>query len=223
MTSKPIQFSENITVFDLTDSEVGFPMDRKTFYEEQVKAFKETGEPTKACEIVDVMLFTKEKELILQKRSHTKRHNPYLIDKTVGGHVVYGDNPFYTVMIETVQELRVPSIVLRSQEDFRRTYKTMESYLENIAILKYVDHNIYPLTKVIDGEEITIANKVHMFMGVYTGATKPVDREASGILYYSLDMLKQEMKATPANFTHDLHFFLETYADTIDQFIKAIG
>lgn len=212
--------SEKITTYQLREPEIPISMDRDEFYREQTEAFRTTGKPTRACEIADVILFNSRKEMIVQKRAPNKNHNPYLIDKAIGGHVTFGDNPFFTVMVETVQELRVPSIVLRTNDDFRKTYELLKNYLDSIAILKHVDQKILFLDKIIKGEKITIANKVHLFLGIYGGAMKPVDHEASGVLYYDLDFLKKEMAAVPDNFTHDLHYFLEHYEKEINEFLK---
>ena len=120
--------SELVTTYLLKQSENATPMKREDFYTEQIQAYKTTGSPSRAVEIVQVILFTQEKEIILQKRSSTKRHNPRLIDKTVGGHVTYGDKPNYTVMVETLQELKVPSFVLYTDEDFQKTYTLLKNY-----------------------------------------------------------------------------------------------
>ena len=214
--------SEIVSTYHLDNPWDAHPMDREHFYNEQIDEFKKTGQPTRAVGIFDVLLFTERKEIILQKRSHNKRHNPYLIDKTVGGHIQYGDSPFYTAMVETVQELRVPSVVLREGENFEHTYKLLAHNLESTAILKLIKQGIYFLDKIIDNEKIKIANNVYLFLGIYSGASKPVDREASGILYYELDTLKDEMKRSPDLFTPDLHFFLEKFEKEIKNFLRVL-
>ncbi len=115
-------------------------MARDAFYQAQVDSFKRGEKPTQAIGIFDVLLFTENKEIILQKRSPKKSHNPYLIDKTVGGHIQYGDSVFYTAMIESVQELKIPSVTLRDGEDFMRTLTTLRNYLENVAVLELIDN-----------------------------------------------------------------------------------
>jgi len=67
--------SEIITTYLLKNPDQKMPMDRDDFYDEQIKVFKETGKPTRAVEIMDTMLFTPDKEIILQKRSHTKKQS----------------------------------------------------------------------------------------------------------------------------------------------------
>lgn len=212
--------SENVTTFEVRDPDIVIPMDRDKFYNDQIKTIKKTGKATMGVETMAVFLFNKEHEIILQKRSHLKRHNPFLIDKAIGGHIKYGESPFYTTMVETVQELRVPSIILRTGEDFNKTLNLLSSYLDNIAIVEELDKGVFELERIIDGETYVIPHRVYLYIGVYGGATKPVDKEASGVLYYSLDILKKEMEAQPKNFTSDLHLYLEKYKKEIQDFLK---
>jgi hypothetical protein len=52
--------SELVNVISLDNPYISFPMDRKTFYSEQVEEFQKNGKPTKAVEIVSIFLFNKE-------------------------------------------------------------------------------------------------------------------------------------------------------------------
>ncbi len=211
---------ETICAYSLDDRFRAHPMERDHFYDEQIAEFKKSGKPTRAVGIFDVLLFTEKGEVILQKRSHNKRHNPYLIDKTVGGHIQYGDTVFYTAMIECVQELKIPAVVLREDEDFKRTLEVLSHSLESAAVLEMVDNNIYNIDNFFDGERVTIAKNIWLFLGVYGGSIKPVDREASGVLYYEFDVLKDEMKRMPELFTPDLHFIIENYENQIKKILS---
>lgn len=213
---------ETIKTRLLSDPETVIPMDRKEFYEEQVKTFNKTGKPTRAADIVDILLFNEAGELFVQKRSKHKSHNPRLIDKSLGGHVQSGDSIEFTVMVETVQELQVPSIVLRSDNDFTKAYKLLKNYLDATAIIKHLDTKIFSLKKLINGDNITIANNVHLFIGLYGGGTKTVDREATGVLQYTISDLEEEITQTQEIFTHDLQVFLKEYKSEIEKFTKAL-
>ena len=202
---------ELVNVYNLEDPRIAQPMLREDFYNEQIEHFRKNKKPSKAVEVVHILLFNKDKQIILQKRSRTKAHNPGLIDKAVGGHINFGNSPFYTLMVETVQELRVPSIVLYNNEDFSKTYQLLNSYLDNIAIVRYLDTQMSESERVINKELIKIANKSHLFLGVYGGATQPIDQEASGVLYYSLPELRAEIAERPDNFTGDIKYLLLKY------------
>jgi isopentenyldiphosphate isomerase len=169
---------------------------------------------------VGIFIFNEHGELYVQKRSSTKRHNPNLQDKSIGGHILYGDTPDYTVMVETVQELQVPSIVLRTDKDFVKTHRLLKSYLDTVAIIKHVDTKIWELIKIFDGEEIKIADRYDIYFGVYHGRVKTVDREAKGVLTYSLSELEEEIKEFPKLFTNDLVVMLGAYRRKMESFVE---
>jgi isopentenyldiphosphate isomerase len=214
---------EIVNTYLLNDPDTAIPMNREEFYAEQVQEYKRTGKPSRAVDIIDIFIFNSEKELLLQKRSYNKAHNPGLLDKSIGGHVRYGDSTDFTVMVETVQELQTPSIVLRNQTDFKKTTDLLSPYLDTIAIIKHSESKILTLNKVINNEIIPIANKVHLYFGIYDGRTRPVDRESKGVLYYTLGELKTEMEKLPTGFTHDLHVFLTEFQDDISAFLATLS
>jgi isopentenyldiphosphate isomerase len=211
---------EIITTYDLKKTDVAVPMDRDKFYAEQVKVFKKTGKTTRAIETIMVLIFNLEGELLLQKRSHRKSHNASMIDKTVAGHVTYGDTPLYTVMFESVQELKVPSIVLNTEEEFKKAFKLLRKYMESVALVKYIDTKIMLMERMIKGKKVDIAYKYNFFIGLYNGSVKPVDKEASGVLFYDLKVLAREMKSHPDNFTWDLFYLLKKYDKEIKKIMK---
>ena len=206
----------------MNDPESLIPMKRDEFYAEQIKIFKETGHATRACDIIDIFIFNSHGDLLVQKRSRDKNHNAGMFDKTIGGHVTYGDTYNHTVMVETVQELQTPSIVLNNKNDFIKTLDVLSEYTETIAIIKRNDTEIHTLPKIIKGERINILNRVHLYFGVYDGRTRPVDREAQGVLYYNFDDLIAEMSDNPTMFTDDLHFLMKTYEKEMRAFIEYI-
>lgn len=214
--------SELISVCNIGSPFKTYPEDRSLFYASQTEAFKQTGAPTKAAEIVNVFLFNKSGEFLIQKRSATKNHNPNLLDKTIGGHIQFGDQPYYTVMIESVQELQTPSIVLNTKEEFQKTYELLQGYLDTIAVVYYHDVQLLKLTKIIRDEEVVIGNKVHLFFGIYGGATKPVDREAKGVLLYSFEEVEEEIAKNPKAFTYDFIYLFNTYKKDISEFLATL-
>jgi isopentenyldiphosphate isomerase len=214
--------SDIINTYKLDNTSSLIPMDREEFYREQIEAFKKYGEPTRANETVNILIFNSHGEFTIQKRSLKKNHNPGLLDKSIGGHIQNGDTPDYTVMVETIQELQTPSIVLKNQIEFEKTYKLLRPYLETISITKHMDTVLVRRIKIINNEKIQIANKTHLYLGVYDGRMRPIDREASGILFYSLTELEKEMAKTPEIFTDDLHFLMREYKIEIEKFIEFI-
>lgn len=214
------QSEETVTVFNLDAPEVAIPMTRREFYDDQITVFRKSGTPSQAVAIVDILLFDVTGELFIQKRSDAKQHNPGLLDKSIGGHIQYGDAPNYTVMVETVQELKVPSIPLRTSEDFAKTYRLLRNYLETVAVLKHIATFTENFTKVFQSEKIMIANKKHLYFGVYNGAIRTIDREAKGVLLYPLKDLAKEMKEYPERFTDDMHYYLKHYQKQMEDFVQ---
>lgn len=176
-----------------------------------------------AVSIVQIFLINESGEIIIQKRAKHKKHNAGLLDKTVWGHIQYGDPVDYTVMVETVEELQCPSIVVKEDEDFGQRLGLLRNYIDTIAVVSHIDTKIEVLKNIYreDGE-IDIAKKNYLFMWVYGGRLKNVDKEAMWLLYYELDDLLEEMKQYPNMFTHDLEFFVHTYEDDIRSFISLV-
>jgi len=197
-------------------------MERKEFYREQIEVYKKTGKPTRANDIIDIFIFNSHQELLVQKRSYDKTHNAGLLDKSIGGHVRYGDSADYSVMVETVQELQTPSIVLKNTEDFKKTLILLKDYLTTISIIRHSRSKIYIMEKIIDGKMVKIANKIHAYFGIYDGSIRPVDREAKGILFYTLPELEIEMKKFPRTFTQDMHVLIKELHPEIEIFLKLV-
>ena len=211
--------TEIINTYLLDNPNVVVPMDRTVFYQEQIEIYKKTGKPTRAVELVDIFIFNSHGELLVQKRSFDKKHNPGLLDKSIGGHIQYGDTSDYTVMVETIQELQTPSIVLKCGHDFRKTFNLLADYLETIAIIHHEEASIHLLEKLFNNEKVIIANKVHLYYGIYDGRIRPVDREAKGVLFYSLPDLEEEIKQLPDAFTGDIKFLLKKYDSSMKKFV----
>lgn len=214
---------EKVIVCDVADPKQEFAKSRADFYKEQADIFKKTGKPTQAVTIVNVFIFDQKGEIFVQKRANTKNHNPRLLDKSIGGHIKFGDTPDYTVMVETVQELQVPSIVSRSDSDFEKTYDLLHEYLDSVAVIKKLDSKLFNLNKIIAGESIVIANNVHLYIGVYNGSIRTVDREAKGVLLYSLEDLESEIADDPKIFTDDIKLYLKEYKKELGDFAKFIS
>jgi len=209
---------EKVYTYSLNNKHNVFAQDRDEYYKKQIDDFHKTGKTTEAVEVINIFLFNTDGELLVQKRGKSKNHNPGLLDKSLGGHIKFGDTPDFTAMVETVEELMTPSVVLRDAIDFEKTRKILKNYKQNIAIIKPFVSGFFPLDKIIEGEIIPIVNKVHLYLGIYDGTTKPSDKEASGVLYYTMDDLKEEMEKSPENFTADLIYYIKEYERDLRDF-----
>lgn len=216
----PLDIMEYINTYLLNDpAKRLLPMERAAFYDEQFALGKEGGEPTRSVDIVQIILFTTDGEIVLQSRAANKKHNPSMIDKSVGGHITVGDTPDHSAMIETVQELDVPSFVVQHNDSFERYYALLQPYLSTIALLKFIDCKTHTFQKKYNGQMLPISNRYHLYFGFYNGKAKNNDREARGVLYYSLEELHREIEQSPTMFTHDLTYFLQRYSHEIQDFL----
>ncbi len=141
------------------------------------------------------------------------------MDKSIGGHITAGDNAPFTAMVETVQELQVPSIVLNNEIDYQKTHNILKDYLKTVAILKHIKTDFIEIPKIIQKESITIGNKTHIYFWLYDGRVKTVDNEAKWILFYDLEELESELEEFPNTFTNDLKHYYKQYKDDIKEFL----
>jgi isopentenyldiphosphate isomerase len=214
---------EFINTYMLNDPEKRLiPMERKAFYDEQFALSVNGQEPNRSVDVVQVLLFTLDGEVILQKRSQNKAHNPGLIDKSIGWHISVGDTADRTVMVETVQELDVPSIVVNQSDNFERYYFLLKNYLSTIAIVKFIDCQTDKFIRLYQWWELALNNRYHLYFGIYSGKLRNNDQEAKGVLLYSIDELEAEMKQRPEIFTNDLHYFFDKYKSQILSFLSIL-
>ena len=99
-----------------------------------------------------------------------------------------------------------------------KTYRVLKDYLHTVAVIKKLGETTKNFPKIIDEKEIQICNCKHIYIGVYSGAIKTVDREAAGIVQYSLSQLKEEMVKFPEAFTSDLRILVREYGLQLDAF-----
>lgn len=198
------------------------PVERATFYREEIARSQAGLRVERFVEVIYVFIFTEVGELIIQKRSKEKWHNANLLDKSIGGHVQHGDSPNLTAMIETIQELQVPSIVLENHTDFMRTFDILSEYIYTSALLEYITSEYIESKKIIDWKEVIIWNLAHVYFGIYGWPVKNIDREAKWILYYTIDDLTAEITLHPTIFSHDLSDMLVRYGDQMRAFLSKI-
>ncbi len=214
--------SEYINAYDIHQPYQVIPMERDDFYNEQIEVYKKTWKPSKSIDIINVILFNESGEIILQKRASHKRHNANLLDKTIGGHITNGDEPNYTMMVEAVQELGVPSLVTKDYAEFIKTYGLLSAYLKSIALIEYIDTQTFEFKKNFDDEMVVISNRVHFYIWVYWGAVKNLDKEVAGVLFYWLDELEKQIVSAPDLFTDDLSILLNAYKKEIKEFVNTL-
>lgn len=215
--------SEFVNTFPMDeDNRMLYPMNRDDYYNVILEAHKKWEEPKNSVEVIQVLLFNLQGELIVQKRSSTKKHNPNLLDKSIWWHIRVWDTPDHTVMLETVQELEVPSFVLHGRNEFLNKLTVLKEYLHTVWLIRYIDCEVHVFKQMFDEESVKVPKKFHLYFGVYGWSTRTVDREAKWILRYSLDEIDKEIEKYPNLYTDDFRFFLSEYREQINQFIEDI-
>jgi isopentenyldiphosphate isomerase len=201
--------SEKLEIYDLK-SELITIEDRKKFYSEIKKEFKETGKISKKVKSIRLILMNSSGRIYLQKRSKIKTENAGKYDKTVGGHVSAGDSFNMTVIRECAEELGFPATVLEPEE-FEKAAKVTN--LNIIGIFKKLEYlpNFMSKRISLDNSEFIQPYMNSNYIGYYNGPIKFVDGESSGIEVFSLEELKEEIKENPEKFTEDIKFMVEKY------------
>jgi isopentenyldiphosphate isomerase len=204
---------ESLDVYSLEGEFLG-AQDRDEFYSEMRQEFLETGSVTKKVKTIKVFLLTTEGRIYLQKRSKTKKENPGLYDKTVGGHVVSGDSFALTVVKECAEELGFPATILED-EDFSRAIKSVD--LQILGVLKKIDHIANSPSVRMKADNTTFPQMYidDVYLGYYDGAIRFSDGESSGIETFSLLELECDIAKNPDKFTEDLKGMVLKYKDLL--------
>ena len=66
-------------------------------------------------------------------------------------------------MVETVEELQCPSIVVKEDEDFQQRLTLLKNYTKTLAVISHVDTSTLMMKKEMKQGTITIANKVYLY------------------------------------------------------------
>jgi len=201
--------SEKLEIYDLNSKLITIE-DRKKFYSEIKKEFKETGKISKKVKSIRLILMNSSGRIYLQKRSRVKTENAGKYDKTVGGHVSAGDSFNMTVIRECAEELGFPATVLEPEE-FEKAIKITN--LDIIGIFKKLEYlpNFMSKRILVDNSEFIQPYMTSIYFGYYNGPIKFVDGESSGIEVFSLEELEEDIKDNPDKFTEDIKFMVEKY------------
>ncbi len=200
--------SEKLETYDLKGKLLG-TQDRDIFYKENKEEYKRTGKVTRQVKTIRLLLMTSAGRVYVQKRSHTKKENAGLYDKTIGGHVPAGYPFDMTLIQETHQELGLPLVVL-SKDEFEMASKNTD--LTIIGIVKKIGHvNAFLSTRTTTDDKFVQPYITNFYIGYYDGGIRFCDGESTGLEVFNLDQLEKQMIEEPAKFTEDLKFMIKKY------------
>ena len=137
-----------------------------------------------------VLIFNKNKEMLLQLRGSKKYHSPGLWTNTACGHPRPGEE------VRAAAERR-----LKEEMGFTVSLKEIMTYLYKI-----------PFANGLYEHEF-----LHVFIGHYEGPVYPNPEEADGYRWETLQQIKVEMRAMPEQYTE---WFKITMRKGVEKFIN---
>jgi isopentenyldiphosphate isomerase len=200
---------EQLEIFDLDDKFLG-TQERKEFYADIKKEFKEKGKISRQVKSVRMLIMTSEGRIYIQRRSKRKKENPGLYDKTIGGHVKAGHTWKLTVVQECHEELGFPAVILTDDEFIKALSGTD---LRIIGLLRKVDHisQFISVRKTKEGDSFEQPYINNFYIGYYDGGIRFCDGESSGIEVFTIEELEKQIAEEPTKFTEDLKWMIKRY------------
>ena len=205
--------SEKLEIYDLDENLIEVK-DRDEFYKEIKEDFQKTGKITKQVKRVLLLLMNSKGKIAIQRRDASKKENPGVYDKTIGGHVEEGDSYEITLIKECAEELGFPASVL-DESDFSRSSKKTD--LKVVGIFKEIDYNSnFKSTRIAgDGKRFVQPYMQTVYVGYYDGSLQFIDGESSGIQLYTIRELERAIEKNPDEFTYDLKILFEKYKNIL--------
>lgn len=204
---------DKIEIYNL-DSEMETIDYVDNFYKKVKQDFKEKGETLYKVKTVFLLLINSAGKIYVQKRSKNKIQEIGKYDKTIGGHVIVGDDFDRSLIIECGQNLGI-SAVVEPPENFLDRSRSLD--LKRIAICSQVDYLPEFMSKKIldNGEMFSQLYMSSIYVGYYDGEVDFINGKNSVIEMYSLEELEEIIENNPYEVTHDLKFMVSNYSKFI--------
>lgn len=159
-----------------------------------------------------VLLFNRAGQLILQMRSDAKRHNPGMLDKTVGGHITWENHHdiLWSLIQEMTQELKIP-LIPSPRSLYEERARSVIPALDKFAFATQLgDPKLFYFSRLLsDGKRYIVPSIAHVYTGMYFGGVTPVDGEASGLAFRTLSQEQLRNGGMPV--TDDLLQLINTH------------
>jgi ADP-ribose pyrophosphatase YjhB (NUDIX family) len=187
--------------------------ERKLLLREMREYSQRSGDAPFAVETVFLMLVSSSAELYVVQRAQ-KTDNPWLLDKTVGGHVTYGESPASTLLREADEEIGV-AVVLTTRESARDTIANLDTSRLAVAWEIAFDPWLESIRVVAAGEPWRKRHRATIYAGRYDGPVTFKDGEAASMEKIPLAAFPEVYAARRSEFTHDLGVLLERWWDRL--------
>lgn len=199
---------EKLEVYNLKGKFLGIKS-REDFYTKSKREFSKFGKISCKVKTVRLILMNSKGMIYIQKRSGSKKENPGLYDKTVGGHVTFGYTQDIALVKECAEELGFP-IAIVPEKDFVRVSKSVD--LKVIGVAKEIDLlKNFKSTRAFGNSFFVQPFITKIYLGYYDGSIQFSDGESAGIEIFSLKDLLKEIREKPERFTEDLKFMMKKY------------
>jgi len=187
---------------------------RKEYYDND---FTKYGEHYPA--LIDVFLFNKSGEMLLQRRGFNKRANPGKLHTSIGGHVSWGEKPEFCLVHECMEELGAPTFLF-SNDAYDSAVKKLEPYTHKAALVKEVKEFFRNYSQSEIENQRKIKDRIWLYFGRYDGPTEALDEEVAGYEWFNLDTLGREIGNKPDQFTSGLVLYFNDFKDEMKSFVN---
>ncbi|MBF0271879.1 MAG: NUDIX domain-containing protein [Magnetococcales bacterium] len=193
--------------------------ERTTLLAEIREHSRRHGDANLAVPVVHIILLTSS-GLIRMVQRGDKPENPFMWDKSVGGHVVT-DNPALTrqdfddnARKEMQEEIGVEEVLIANDGlDYHRLVQSGAHDPHTRAIIRMIDHDPWQgsLSRVRGGEPWLKRHNVVVYVGVFDGPFRFVDGEALDHRLISRAELMDDLLANPWNYADGARIFMQKY------------
>ncbi|MBF0447195.1 MAG: NUDIX domain-containing protein [Magnetococcales bacterium] len=211
----------NFELLHATDSQGRYvkTSERKELIREIRNYSQKNGEAPLAVPVVHLVLINSDGNLHLVQRGD-KPENPFMWDKTVGGHVVTEERQLSrhsfdeNVQKEMAEEIGVSQVVIAKDSlDFRQRLASNQHDLSQTAVIRLIDYDPWmgSVCRMKEGVSWLKRGNTAVYCGVYDGEIRFVDGEAVNHRLISKAQLQAELREQPWNYADGLRIFMQRY------------
>lgn len=172
--------------------------------------------------VIDIFLFTSSWQLLLQKRSKSKKTSPWQYHTSVWGHLNEWEIPEFTVVHECMEELGSSCFIVPENQSFETALRKLGDYTNKMAIIQHQKDYYKDLVDYTDAwwRVYSSKDRVYLCFWIYDWPVHCLDKEADWFEYFTIEDLKEELQTNPLKFTSVLHHFIETLWDDMIDFVN---
>ncbi|MBF0621608.1 MAG: NUDIX domain-containing protein [Magnetococcales bacterium] len=192
---------------------------RPKLFEEIRKYSRKHGDAHLALPVINVILMHSNGEIRLVKRGD-RPENPFMWDKSVGGHVVTEDRSLSRAAFdenarkEMMEEVGVGHVTIADDDLHYHTLLKSDSHQPGQrALIRMIDHDPWhgSLVRVRNGEPWLKRSNVVVYAGVFDGPFQFLDGEAVDHRAMTLRALKDDVEENPWRYADGVRILMQRY------------